>query len=73
MKRETKRNEIYQNETKRNEIYRKETEWNKMKCTQKLEGNAIYQNEYTETEQNRISRNIHTCLFQARSGWPLVI
>jgi hypothetical protein len=51
MKRETKRNEIYQNETKRNEIYRKETEWNKMKCTQKLEGNAIYQNEYTETEQ----------------------
>jgi hypothetical protein len=32
-----------------------------MKCTQKLEGNAIYRNEYTETEQNRICRNIHAC------------
>ena len=56
-----KRNEIYQNEMKRNEIYRNETERNKMICTQKLEGNAIWRNEYTETEQNRICRNIHAC------------
>jgi hypothetical protein len=41
MKRETKYTETEWNKKKRNEIYRSETERNKMKCTQKLEGNAI--------------------------------
>ena len=46
MKRETERNvtkftKTKRNEMKRNEIYRNGTERNKMKCTQKLEGNAI--------------------------------
>ena len=65
MRNET-RNEIYRNGTKRNETQRNlpkrnGTERNKMKCTQKLERNAIQRNEYTETEQNRICRNIHAC------------
>jgi hypothetical protein len=77
---EMKRNEIYQNETKRNEA-----KWNVTIFTE-TKRNGTKQNEmYTKTGREcnlakRIYRNgtkqnmsKHTCLFQARSGWPLVI
>jgi hypothetical protein len=73
-------NEIYQNEAKRNE-----TKWNVTKFTEKKR-NGTKQNEmYTKTGREcnlakRIYRNgtkqnmsEHACLFQDRSGWPLVI
>ena len=77
---EMKRNEIYQSETKR-----KETKWNVTKFTE-TKRNGTKQNEMHTTTggecnlAKRIYRNgtkqnmsKHTCLFQARSGWPLVI
>jgi hypothetical protein len=45
MKRETKYTETERSEMKRNEIYQ----------------NEMKRNEYTETEQNRICRNINAC------------
>ena len=73
-------NEIYHNETKRNE-----TKWNVTKFTE-TKRNGTKQNEmYTKTGRecnlakriywNGTKQNMskHTCLFQARSGWPLVI
>jgi hypothetical protein len=50
---ETERNLPKRNEMKRNEIYRNETEWNVHKNWKGMQ--------FTETEQSRICRNIHTC------------